>query len=218
MTTRAATPQVLVPVANGSEEIELTCIVDVLRRAGAEVTIASVEESPTVTCSRGTRIVADTSIEAVAARDIEFDLVALPGGMPGAERLRDSACLKSVLQAHREALEPWVAAVCAAPAVVLEAHGLLQRLAGESEGGAGGEGDEGARVTATCHPSFADALGPGRSASRVVVDAKSKVITSQGPGTSLEFALQLVERCLYSSCGYLKREKSLERYVENLVS
>ena len=60
-------------------------------------------------------------------------------------------------------------------------------------GGAGGEGDEGARVTATCHPSFADALGPGRSASRVVVDAKSKVITSQGPGTSLEFALQLVE-------------------------
>ena len=168
----SAAKRVLVPIANGSEEIEAVSIVDVLRRAGAEVTVASVE--PTLLCkmSRGVLMQADVSIADVATQT--FDLVALPGGMPGAERLRDSAALKDALTAHAVAGRPY-AAMCAAPAVVLAPLGLLAGRA------------------ATAHPAFADKLPPACAASvpgRVVADGP--LLTSRGPGTALEFALALV--------------------------
>lgn len=113
--TAAAAKRVLVPVGNGSEEMEAVITIDVLRRAGAEVVVASVEGSLEVVCSRGVRLVADALIGA-AVRSGPYDLVALPGGMPGAERLRDSGPLRELVrQLYGEAK----AAEVAAPMVML---------------------------------------------------------------------------------------------------
>ena len=162
--------KVLVPIADGSEEIEAVCIIDVLRRAGAEVTVASVEKDLQITASRGVRIVADARIDECA--DESFDLIALPGGMPGAERLRDSKALAALLRRQKNDEKPY-AAICAAPAVALEPHGLL----------------EGRKATA--HPGFVDQLQDSSAAeSRVVADGI--VVTSRAPGTAIEFALALV--------------------------
>jgi protein deglycase len=159
---------VLVPVAHGSEEIETVTIVDVLRRAGAEVTLASVEDTLELVCSRGVRLLADAFIADCAGR--AYDLIALPGGAKGAERLRDCAALIAMLRAQRARAAPY-AAICAAPAVVLAAHDLLP-------------------TRATAHPAFFDALGGAADPARVVQDGT--VITSRAPGTALEFALALV--------------------------
>jgi len=161
---------VLVPIADGTEEIEAVCIIDVLRRAGAEVTVASVEKELQITASRGVKIVADARIE--DCTDRVFDLIALPGGMPGAERLRDSAPLAALLQKQKEVGMPY-AAICAAPAVALQPHGLL----------------DGRKATA--HPGFVDRLADAAAAeNRVVTDGT--VVTSRAPGTAIEFALALV--------------------------
>ena len=113
--------KVLVPIADGSEEIEAVCIIDVLRRAGADVTVASVDGLQ-VTASRGVKIVADTLIADCAG--IAFDLIALPGGIPGAEHLRDSVELIGLLRRQQEEGR-LCGAICASPAVVLQHHGLL---------------------------------------------------------------------------------------------
>jgi transcriptional regulator GlxA family with amidase domain len=101
---------VLVPIADGSEEIETACITDTLTRFGAHVTIASV--GPTLECrmSRGIKVVADCPISDCVGK--AWDLIALPGGMPGAEHLRDSADLVSLLQ-KQKADGKLYAAVCA---------------------------------------------------------------------------------------------------------
>ncbi len=161
--------KVLVPVADGSEEIEAVCIIDVLRRAGAEVTVASVGELQ-ITASRGVKLVADTCI--TDCTDKTYDCIALPGGMPGAEHLRDSKELITLLR-HQTDGGRLFAAICAAPVVVLQHHGLL-----------GGR-------RATSHPGFSDALEKEEVGSRVVVDGNC--VTSRGPGTAIEFALTLVE-------------------------
>jgi len=168
--------KVLVPIANGTEEIEAVCIIDTLRRAGAEVTVASVETTLQVTASRGVKLVADALIADCAS--VVYDCIAIPGGMPGAEHLRDCETLTALLHAQRDAGRLY-GAICAAPVVMLQHHGLLAGRA------------------ATCHPSFAPQLeNPARITERVVVDANC--ITSRGPGTAIEFALTLIE-ALYSA-------------------
>ena len=89
------TKKVLVPIADGTEEIEAVCIIDVLRRAGAAVTVASVGELQ-ISASRGVKLVADKLIGDCV--DEIYDLVVLPGGMPGAEHLRDSKELVKILK------------------------------------------------------------------------------------------------------------------------
>jgi 4-methyl-5(b-hydroxyethyl)-thiazole monophosphate biosynthesis len=169
-TEAVMTKKVLVPIADGTEEIEAVAIIDVLRRAGAEVTVASVDRLQ-VTASRGVRLVADRLIS--ECREVPYDLIALPGGMPGAEHLRDSRELEEILKQH-VGKGRWYAAICASPAVVLGHHGLLR----------------GRR--ATCHPNFVDQL-ENRDAveSRVVIDGRC--ITSRAPGTAIELALKIVE-------------------------
>lgn len=160
----------LVPIADGSEEIEAVVIIDVLRRAGAEVTVASVDGLQ-VTASRGVKLVADMLIRECTGR--EYDLIALPGGKQGAEHLRDSPELLSLLK-KQQAEGRLCAAICASPAVVLEHHGLI------------------AGRRATCHPGFTGALSNREViSSRVVLDGN--LVTSRGPGTAIEFALTLVE-------------------------
>ncbi len=87
--------KVLVPIANGIEELEAIGIIDTLRRADAIVTVASVNKLQ-ITGTCGTRIIADKLIEECAEE--KFDLIALPGGLPGAEHLRDSDILTSLLK------------------------------------------------------------------------------------------------------------------------
>jgi 4-methyl-5(b-hydroxyethyl)-thiazole monophosphate biosynthesis len=162
--------EVLVPVADGSEEIEAVCIIDVLRRAGAEVTVASAGDQQ-ITASRGVRLVADTSLSTCIGKT--YDLIVLPGGSEGAKRLRDSAELITMLKKQKDENRLF-AAICASPVVVLQHHGLLDDRA------------------ATSHPSVSGQLeDQTRVDERVVVD--SNCVTSRGPGTAIEFALKLVE-------------------------
>ena len=121
------------------------------------------------------KLVADKLI-GDAAREA-YDLIALPGGMPGAERLRDSAPLNEMMRTQLESGR-LSAAICATPAVFLQAKGLL----------------DGSKATA--HPAFSGQLADQSAvAQRVVVDGT--LTTSRGPGTAFEFALELVKQ-LYS--------------------
>ncbi len=178
---------VLVPIADGSEEIETACIVDVLRRADAAVTVASVGTLQ-VTGSRGMKFVADQLLSE-CVKDT-FDLIALPGGMPGAEHLRDSKELVQLLKRQQQEQKLY-AAICASPAVVFQYHGLLDKR------------------KATAYPSFTGFLENSEAVdSRVVVDGNC--ITSRAPGTAMEFSLTLVE-VLYG------REKAKEIAQSMLV-
>lgn len=178
-------PRALVPIADGTEEIEAVCIIDVLRRASVSVTVAVVGPGGTraasreIRASRGVRLVADVHLEEIAGE--HFDAVLLPGGMPGAAHLRDCAPLAALLTAH-DAAGRLVGAICAAPVVVLQERGLLR-----------GRG-------ATCFPGLREQLDPScRRAGRVVQDGN--LLTSQGPGTALEFALAAVAHL----CGHGRR-------------
>ena len=161
----------LIVIADGTEELEAVTIIDVLRRGGVQVTVASVA-SLQITASRKVKLVGDCLI--ADCTDKTFDLIVLPGGLPGAEHLRDCAPLIDMLKSQKQAGR-FYAAICAAPAVALAPHGLL-------------DGKK-----ATCYPSCTDTL-PDRTQAdqRVVVDGNC--ITSQGPGTALEFSLELVRQ------------------------
>ena len=160
--------KVLVPIADGFEEIEAITIVDVLRRAGATVTIAGVGKLQ-LTASRGVKVVADKLVS--ECENESWDLIALPGGMPGADNLYGSKTIRDLLN-NQWNENRWIAAICAAPAVVLAPMGFLKNR------------------HATCHPSLAEQLeGAILSSDRVVVDGR--IITSQGPGSALEFAVKL---------------------------
>lgn len=162
----------LVPLAEGFEEMEAVIIVDVLRRGGIEVELAGLSGSGPVVGSRGVTVHASHDLAGCWERD--FDAVVLPGGMGGALAMRDDERVLAAIRRHAEARQ-LVAAVCAAP-LVLERAGLLE---GRS---------------ATAHPSVRDELtraGVAVSSERVVRDGD--VLTSQGPGTAMEFALTVVE-------------------------
>ncbi len=162
--------QVLIAVANGSEELEAVTIIDVLRRAGIHVTVASVNDIQ-VTCSRGVNIVADKLISDCVNE--QYDMIAIPGGLPGADNLRDSSVLKDMLLKQKQE-NRFYAAICASPAVVFQTHGLLDQK------------------KATCYPTFVEFLSDQSEAkSTVVMD--DFCITSQAPGTAMEFSLKLVE-------------------------
>lgn len=167
---------VLVPAADGAEEIETVSIVDILRRAELNVVLASVAQKssiqPYIKGSRGINIMCDSYLEDVINKN--FDMIALPGGAKNAETLAECKPLITKLQEQKNA-KKWYAAICASPAVVFEPHGLLK-------------GHEG-----TCYPSFADQLSnKSKVEQRVVVS--NNCITSRAPGTAIEFALVLVEK------------------------
>lgn len=159
----------LVPIADGTEEIEAVTIIDTLRRAGIDVFVASVSRK-NITASRGVKLEADGLIHDIIAR--EFDVIAIPGGMPGAKHLSESATLNQLIKDQHEARR-LIAAICAAPVVVLKPLGIL----------------DGRKATA--HPGFSDQLADSSAVDdRVVLDGH--VLTSRGPGTALEFALTII--------------------------
>lgn len=163
---------VLVPLAPGCEELEAVTVVDLLRRAGIEVTTAGLDGQP-VKASRGTVLVPDTHLDAVLANT--YDMVALPGGLPGADHLNADPRIHALL--HRQAAEGrYIAAICAAPKVLASA-GLLDGKHATSFPGA----LEGIAVN-DLHYEEKPVVEDGR------------IITSRGPGTAMDFALTLVER------------------------
>jgi 4-methyl-5(b-hydroxyethyl)-thiazole monophosphate biosynthesis len=162
-------PTVLVLLAEGFEEIETFTPVDLLRRAGAEVTLASLAEQRHVTGRSGVTVHADAALSEIGGR--LFDLLLLPGG-PGVKNLRADPRVDAVVRSHAAAGK-WLAAICAAP-TVLKAAGLL----------------EGRRYTA--HFSVAGELPNILTDQRVVVDGN--ILTSRGAGTALDFGLLLVEK------------------------
>lgn len=171
--------KVLVPVADGSEEMEVVIIIDCLRRAGIEVTSASIHGG-TITASRGVRMVADREWSSITPSS--YDAIVLPGGNAGTESLMQHAGVLSAVRSLSEQGK-WVAAVCAAPRV-LQAAGVLKGKC------------------VTSHPAARHNITEARvSDDRVVVDGR--LITSQGPGTSFEFALTLIS----ALCGSEKAEE-----------
>lgn len=162
-------PTVLTILAEGFEEVEAVTPIDLLRRAGAEVTLAAIGTGIHVTGRNGLTMHADTLLGAV--ENVEFDCVFLPGG-PGVKLLRDDPRVRSIVLRHANARR-WLAAICAAP-TVLHDVGLLA----------------GRRYTA--HFSVAHELLHIRTDERVVVD--DRILTSRGAGTALDFGMLLVEK------------------------
>lgn len=166
--------RVLVPLAPGFEELEAITIIDLLRRADIEVVVATLgdDSAEAVEASRGTRHLADCTL--AQALDADYDMVVLPGGLPGADHLRDDSRIIALLQRVADA-GGYTAAICAAPQV-LAVGGLLS----------------GRRATA--YPGVLEPLqlaDTELSADPVVRDGP--VITSRGPGTAMDFALHLIE-------------------------
>lgn len=159
-------PSVLVPLADGFEEIEALAPVDLLRRAGIEVVTASLNDNRHATGRSGIVVHADATLDSVAGR--LFDLLFVPGG-PGVKNLRSDPRVRAAVLAHHQAGR-WLAAICAAPTVLADC-GLLQ----------------GRRYTA--HFSVAGELPEILSAERIVTDGK--ITTSRGAGTAVEFGLHL---------------------------
>lgn len=162
-------PTVLVLLADGFEEVETVTPVDVLRRAGAEVTLAALAPGIHVTGRSGVTLHADTPLGAVETRD--FDCLFIPGG-PGVKMLRADPRVRPIVLRHAQS-DRWIAAICAAPTVLHDA-GLLENR----------------RYTA--HFSVANELPAIPADERVVVDGK--LVTSRGAGTALDFGLMLVEK------------------------
>jgi 4-methyl-5(b-hydroxyethyl)-thiazole monophosphate biosynthesis len=164
-------PRVLVLLAQGFEEIEAVTIVDLLRRAGIEVHTASLA-SQQVTGSHGITVLADLTLD--AADEVAYDMIVLPGGMPGSQHLKEDARVIGLLKRFAEDGR-YVAAICAAPSVL--AHAGL--LAGRK---------------ATSFPGFLQAaFVPGLELLEDAVVVDGRFATSRGPGTAIPFGLALIE-------------------------
>jgi len=162
---------VLVPLAPGCEELEAVTVIDLLRRAGVEVTTAGLDEAP-VHASRGTVLLPDVALDAVKDRD--FDMIVLPGGQPGANNLAADERIGELLTRTAKAGR-YTAAICAAPKVLAGA-GLLDHR------------------RATSFPGAIDpAAIPGLDYSTEAVVTDGTLVTSRGPGTAMDFALRLIE-------------------------
>ena len=163
-------PKVLIPLAEGCEELEAVTIIDLLRRAQVTVITAGLVAGP-VRASRGTVLLPDATLDDVIADD--YDMIVLPGGLPGADHLGRDARLIGKLHAMAEAGQ-YIGAICAAPKVLAE-QGLLDGKC------------------ATAYPGVIDADAfPAITFTGAAVVQDGKVITSRGPGTAMDFALALI--------------------------
>ncbi|OQW90992.1 MAG: DJ-1 family protein [Beggiatoa sp. IS2] len=165
-------PNVLVPLAQGCEELEAVTVIDILRRANITVVAAGLDDKP-VEASRGVVLIPDMTLDEALKQS--FDMIVLPGGLPGADHLNNDPRIRQLLK-NMQARGKFTAAICAAPKVLAEA-GLL------------------ANKTITHYPgAIEQAKFPTTqflTEKPVVKDGT--VVTSRGPGTAMDFALTLVE-------------------------
>ena len=186
----------IVLLAEGFEEVEAITPIDYLRRAGIDVTSAAIGEKLTVKGSHNIEISADTRLKNLLEegnlKSSVWDLVVVPGGLPGSDNLAASKETGSFLK-EMASEGKLVAAICSAPARVLFPLGLL----------------DGKKFT--CHPGQEANIGPSAMAGwkedRVVVDGA--LITSRGPGTAAEFACAIIDRLLGDNQGKIIAGKTL---------
>lgn len=163
---------VLVPLAQGCEELEAITITDLMTRAGIDVVTAGLDAQP-VKASRGMVLLPDVTLDEALKK--EYDMVVLPGGLPGADHLNNDQRIQNLLK-QMASKGKYTAAICAAPKVLASA-GLLSGK------------------QATSFPGVLEALNlfdVTLSQQPVVTDGK--VVTSRGPGTAMDFALDLIEK------------------------
>ena len=163
--------KVLVPLANGCEELEAVTIIDLLRRAEIDVVTAALDDI-TVVASRGVKLIADCLLDDII--NDQFDMIVLPGGLPGADYLNNDERIQTLLARVNEQ-NGYLAAICAAPKVLANA-GLLSGK------------------DATSFPGVLESMQlPDTRLLGDAVVQDARVITSKGPGTAMDFALHLIE-------------------------
>jgi 4-methyl-5(b-hydroxyethyl)-thiazole monophosphate biosynthesis len=182
--------KVAVILADGFEEVEAMAIVDVLRRAEIEVTVAGLHEGP-VTSARNVKVIPDRLIDTVAAEN--FDMLVLPGGQPGSDNLNADERVKALVRDFHNKGK-LTGAICAAPYVLANA-GIL-------------EGKH-----ATAYPTYSDRLGAALYEEKSVV-ADGTILTSRGPGTALCFGLAIVERLAGKETAQQIKDGMLLQYCE----
>lgn len=162
--------KVLVPLAEGVEEIEAVTIIDILRRANIEVVTASLNDDLEVKGAHNISIKADTTLEKIMNYD--FDGIALAGGMGGMNNLKsDMRILEKLRNMYED--KKLVSAICASPIVLGEAGVIKGKY--------------------TCYPSCESAVKGGEYVEKDLVVCEGNVITSKGPATTIFFALELVK-------------------------
>ncbi|PJZ25228.1 protease [Leptospira hartskeerlii] len=160
-------PKVLVPFADGMEEMEAVIVVDVLRRAGIEVISAGIS-TKNVTASRGVKLVSDSLLSEIDPSS--FDMIILPGGNQGTKNLNANSLVSDILKKFKKE-NRWIGAICAAPNVLLT-HNILQ--------------DQ--KFTA-----FPGSIPPNEKYTGSRLELSDKILTSIGPGSAFEFSLKIVE-------------------------
>jgi DJ-1 family protein len=167
--------RVLLPIAQGTEELEAITVIDLLRRAGISVIVSG--DADIITCSRGVKIIPDTLLDSINELD-EFDAVILPGGGLGTKNLMENSHLEKLLKCQKQKGK-LIAAICAAP-TILDAHHLINE-----------------DNAITSHPSVENILkNYNYREENVVIDGN--FITSRGAGTAIDFALAIIERLVDS--------------------
>lgn len=163
--------KVLVPLAQGCEELEAVTIIDLLRRADITVVTAGLTDEP-VKASRNVTIIPDKNLDEALKED--YDMVVLPGGLPGADNLNNDERIHGVLKKMVESGK-FAGAICAAPIVLAKAGVLSGKKA-------------------TSYPGFLDKMNlPDVTYTGGAVERDGKIITSRGPGTAMDFALAVIE-------------------------
>ncbi|PJZ47515.1 DJ-1 family glyoxalase III [Leptospira saintgironsiae] len=160
-------PKVLVPFADGMEEMEAVIVVDVLRRAGIEVVSAGISTN-TVTASRGVKLVSDSLLSDIDPSS--FDMIILPGGNQGTKNLNTNPLISEILKNFKKE-DKWIGAICAAPNVLLT-HNILQNH----------------KFTA-----FPGSVPTDEKYTGSRLELSDKILTSLGPGSAFEFSLKIVE-------------------------
>ena len=163
--------KVYIYMAEGFEEIEALAPADLLRRAGAQVTLVSITDSLTVCGARGVSVVCDSTVSDSLSLP---DMIVLPGGYPGYKNLAESKQVEDIIKLMLDQ-NRFVAAICASPAAVLGAKGLLKNS------------------SAVCYPGMEDSLNCKKIVSDGVC-SDGNIITAKSAAFAIDFSLTLIER------------------------
>ncbi len=185
-------PKVLVPLAEGFEEIEAVSVIDIMRRGGIEVLVRAINFNMEVVGANGITLKAEGIVEGISADDI--DMIVLPGGWSGTKALAKDANVQSLLKAM-DAKGKDIGAICAAP-FALKAAGVLKE-------------------SYTCYPSVEDEIKQeGYLGDSFPVVQTDNVMTSRGPGTAICFGLAIVKRLMGEETYNAVREGTLSTFCE----
>ncbi|MCJ7764693.1 MAG: DJ-1/PfpI family protein [Thiovulaceae bacterium] len=187
-------PKVLLPLAEGFEEIEAVSMIDIMRRGGIEVLVRALDDKMEVRGAHGITLKAEGSIAGLNADEI--DMIVLPGGLGGANRLAEDTNVQALLKEMDEKGKN-IGAICAAP-LALNAAGVL-------------------KGRYTCYPSIEEEIRPeGYLGDRYQVVEDANVMTSRGPGTAICFGLAIVKKLIGEKRYMTVREETLSAYCEKV--